>query len=366
MMRDDKKPRILVVDDNERNILLLRTIMEGDGYEVDEALNGLEAIEKITKFSPNLILLDIMMPEMDGFEVLKTLKANEDTRYIPIFLLSARSDIEDKMTGLELGAEDYITKPFNPLEVSARVKSLLEMRRLQSKLRETEKLAALGEMVDGIAHEIRNPLVQAGGLARRLYEHETDKERKGYAVRIIDAIERMELMVKRVDEYKEILVTKIGDGDLNEIIEEACNLIKAKLTDKGRVELKKELAPQIPTLKADKNNLTLAIYNIIENALESIEEESDGEIHITSSYDATLGAATVTVKDNGGGIKESEVKEIFYPFQTTKMTGAGLGLAISQRIITDHGGKIEVLSECGEGSSFTITLPLVAKEVVTP
>jgi DNA-binding response OmpR family regulator len=153
------KPRILIVDDSEANRHLLSTKLESDGYEVEGASNGLECLKKVDTFNPDLILLDVMMPRMNGYEVCKKLKAKEETRYIPVVMLTARTELEDKMMGLELGAEDYMTKPFSLLEVSARVKSLLRMREFQSKLRESEKMAALGEMVDGIAHEVRNPLV---------------------------------------------------------------------------------------------------------------------------------------------------------------------------------------------------------------
>ncbi|MEK7773793.1 MAG: response regulator, partial [Deltaproteobacteria bacterium] len=200
------KPRILVVDDDEQNQVLLSVKLEREGFEVEKASNGAEALDRAGTFKPDLVLMDVMMPVMDGYEALRRLKSREETRYIPVVMLTGKTEIESKVLGFEVGAEDYISKPYSLQEVAARVKSLLRMRALQTKLRETEKMAALGEMVDGIAHEIRNPLMAIGGMARRLYEHVADSQHKNYAQRIIKYVERLERMLLRIDEYKTILV----------------------------------------------------------------------------------------------------------------------------------------------------------------
>ncbi len=140
------KPRILIVDDDEKNSTLLSEKMVRDGYETALAINGIEALEKTTAFHPDLIMLDIMMPKMDGYETLRRLKLSEETKYIPVVLLTGKGEVEDKVMGFDVGAEDYIIKPFSLREVSARVKSLLRMRALQAKLLGTEKMAALGGM----------------------------------------------------------------------------------------------------------------------------------------------------------------------------------------------------------------------------
>lgn len=345
------KPRILIVDDDEKNLTLLSIKMEREGYDVEKASNGLEALEKVTSFKPDLVLMDVMMPKMDGYEALRRIKSKEETRYIPVIMLTGRTEIEDKVMGFEVGAEDYINKPYSLMEVAARVKSLLRMRALQTKLRETEKLASLGEMVDGIAHEVRNPLVTIGGMARRLYEHETDEQHKVYASKIIQAVERLERMLLRIDEYKRVLSTRLEEGDINTVILEAVADIREIIDGKKDVLVKTHLMPDPPPVKLDYNNLKTAIFNILQNSFEAIEDK--GEILVEtlpSSHEEVI----LRIKDTGTGMTEEEIRKIFNPFHTSKMEGAGLGLTITYRIIHDHGGDIEVESEKGKGTTVTI------------
>ena len=131
-----RKIKVLVVDDDERNVELLTAKLGVDGYETDTAYDGLEALKKAESYNPDLILLDIMMPKVDGYEVCRRLKASEKTKYIPVIMLTAKGEVEDKVLGLDVGAEDYISKPCNLAELSARVRSLLHMRMLQTKLAE--------------------------------------------------------------------------------------------------------------------------------------------------------------------------------------------------------------------------------------
>jgi signal transduction histidine kinase len=347
------KPRILVVDDNETSLELLATKLEAEGYEVEKGKNGLEGLEKAEAFHPDLIMLDIMMPRMDGYEVCRRLKAKEETRYIPIVMLTARTELEDKMLGLELGAEDYMTKPYSLLEVSARVKSLLRMRELQKKLRDSEKMAALGEMAGGIAHEVRNPLVTIGGLARRLHEHQADEEHRLYAQKIIEGVERLERMCKRIDEYMGILVSNLEHGDINTVITNALEDMKDHIVKKD-IDVVTRLTDKPVMLNMDPTNLKIAICNIVQNSIDAINGK--GEIRVgTELKDGTL---LVSISDNGCGMEEKDIRKIFHPFHTSKMKGAGLGLTISYRIIHDHGGDIKVASKKGEGTTITISLPI--------
>lgn len=351
------KPRILVVDDNETNLELLATKLEAEGYEVAKAINGVEALEKVDAFHPDLIMLDVMMPRMDGYEVCRRLKAREETRYIPIVMLTARTELEDKMLGLELGAEDYMTKPYSLLEVSARVKSLLRMRELQKKLLDSEKMAALGEMAGGIAHEVRNPLVTIGGLARRLYEHQTSDEDRRYAQTIIDGVERLERMCKRIDEYMGILVSHLEVGDVKDVINNAMEGAGDFIGGKD-IAMVTSLTDEPAIIRMDPTNLKVAICNILQNSVEAI----DGKGEIRVGLEPAGGRMLLTITDNGCGMEEADIRKIFHPFHTSKMTGAGLGLTISYRIIHDHAGDIKVASKKGEGTTVTISLP-AEKEV---
>ena len=346
------KPRILIVDDDEKNAMLLSLKLERDGYEIKTASNGIEALEKVGAFSPDLILMDVMMPKMDGYEALRRLKSTEETRYIPVIMLTGRSETEDKIMGFEVGAEDYIIKPFSLREVSARVKSLLRMRQLQTRLTETEKMAALGEMVDGIAHEIRNPLTAIGGMARRLYDWETEEQHKTYAQKIIKSVERLERMLQRIDEYKRILASTLSPGDINMAITDALKAAK-DITEGKDVEFKASLMPDPPPVNLDYGNFRTALFNILQNSVEAIEKKGEIRVETLPSMDQTI---LIRITDNGVGIKEDDIRKIFNPFQTSKFEGAGMGLTIAYRIIHDHGGDISVESKPGAGTTVTIKL----------
>jgi len=346
------KPRVLVVDDDEQNRTLLAEKLLLDGYDVERASNGAEALAKVDAASPDLILLDVMMPVMDGYEALRRLKSNEATRYIPVIILTGRGEIDDKVQGLEAGAEDYINKPYSLAEVSARVRSLLRMRALQTRLRETEKMAALGEMVDGIAHEVRNPLTAIGGMARRLLEGETAPQRKLYAQNIIKSVERLERMLQRIDEYKRILTTTLSAGDINNVINAAVKEIEEFIEGQEKeIAVKVNLMQEPPQVRMDYKNLKVAVFNILQNSVEAIEKK--GEI-IVESFPAIDQTIAVKITDNGCGINKEEIRKIFSPFQTSKLEGAGLGLTICYRIIQDHGGEITVDSVKGQGTTVTL------------
>lgn len=348
------KPRVLAVDDDEMNLALLTAKLEREGYEVGNARNGLEALKKAKDFHPDLIIMDVMMPQMDGYEALRRLKSSEETRYIPVIMLTGRAEIEDKVMGFEVGAEDYINKPYSLHEVAARVKSLLRVRALQTKLRETEKVAALGEMVDGIAHEIRNPLTAIGGMARRLYEGETDPQHKEYAQWIIRSVERLERIVLRIDEYKRILTSTLTKGDIDKVIFGAVKDAKEFIEGEGKdVTIKTNLMPDPPPINMDYGNLKTAMFNVLQNSTESIESKGEIKIETFPSHDQTM---SIRVTDTGSGISEDEIRKVFNPFQSSKFGSAGLGLTIAYRIIQDHGGEIELESRKGEGTTVTIKL----------
>ncbi|MBZ0218914.1 MAG: response regulator [Candidatus Methylomirabilis sp.] len=348
------KPRVLAVDDDERNLALLSAKLEREGYEIETAGNGLEALKKVNTFHPDLVIMDVMMPQMDGYEALRHLKSREETRYIPVIMLTGRAEVEDKVLGFEVGAEDYINKPYSLQEVAARVKSLLRMRALQTKLRDTEKVAALGEMVDGIAHEIRNPLTAIGGIARRLYEHETDPQHREYAQWIIRSVERLERMLGRIDEYKRILVSTLVKGDINKVAGDAANDIREYIDGLGRkIDVKVRLMPDPPPVSYDYGNMKTALFNVLQNSVEAIEGEGTITVETAPAPDDAI---AIRVTDTGVGMTREEIRKIFNPFQSTKFEGAGLGLTITYRIVQDHGGELDVESEKGTGTAVTIRL----------
>ena len=350
-----KRTRVLVVDDNEQNTELLASKLETDGYETYTAYDGPEALEKVERFTPDLILLDIMMPKMDGYEVCRRLKAGEKTRHIPVIMVTARGEVEDKILGLDTGAEDYICKPCSLAEISARVRSILHTRELQIRLGEMEKLAALGQMVDGIAHEVRNPLMVIGGMARHIKEKVTDEQVHGHINLIIREVERLERMVERIDEYKRSQVSILKKEDINEVIKEIVNEIEEDAASRKEIGIKLSLMQKPPLLLIDKANFKKAVLNILQNSVDAIDKKGRIEILSAPSKD---GYIEIVIKDTGCGINAKELKDVFNPFYTSKMAGAGLGLTIAHKIIQDHKGGVTIESQEGKGTVVSIKLPV--------
>jgi len=170
-------PKILIVDDDKKLILLIRGFLEKEKYNVAEAYSGRMALDVIKEVKPDLIILDIMMPEMDGIEACKKIKADRDTKTIPVIMLTSMSNVRDKVIGLNAGANDYITKPFNPEELIARVKAQLRIKFLEEELLRKEEIEAVVKMGIATAHEINNPLtVIIGNLELLLMKKENLSE----------------------------------------------------------------------------------------------------------------------------------------------------------------------------------------------
>ena len=167
----ENKIKILIVDDNIDTVELLTKRFRAEGYETAAAYDGEEALGNVREYMPDLVVLDIMMPKIDGLEVCRQLKDDETTKHIPILMLSAKSEVPDKVKGLDTGADGYLTKPFDYKELAARVRSLLAQKDANVKQAQKEKLAALDQIVDEVSHEVRNPLVTIGGFTRRILKN---------------------------------------------------------------------------------------------------------------------------------------------------------------------------------------------------
>jgi len=348
-----RRYRLLVVDDNRENVDILSDRLGSMGYDVEAAYDGLEALSKLEGELPDAVVLDIIMPKMDGFEVLSRMKADPEKETIPVILLTSRNETPDKVKGLDTGADDYVTKPFNPKELAARIKALIRRRTDQQKRAAEEKLEALGIMADGVAHEVRNPMVTIGGFARRLVkELEEGSVAESYAKSIVEETARLEKMVNAIVDLKALMLPPGGSVNLREIVEESTAAFKGEL-EARRIKLLLGVGEEI-TVKGSRENLTLVFMALIENAYEAIR--SDGEIRI-STAEEDAGEVTVLVEDTGRGIPKDELNHILSPFFTSKMSGAGIGLTMVHRIVKNHGGELSITSAVGEGTTVRVTLP---------
>jgi signal transduction histidine kinase len=347
-------PKILVVDDNPDNVELLAKRLKSLGYRTCEAYDGEEALAQVVREEPDLIILDVMMPKLDGFEVCRRLKTGGRTRLIPVIMLTAKREMPDKIKGLDTGADDYVTKPFNPQELTARVRSLLSLRTIQDKRLTEEKLGALGQMAEGVAHEVRNPMVTIGGFARRIRDRlPPDDPLRVYAGHIIKEVERLETMVEEIVRFKALMISPYEPVNLGEVADSVLEQREAEL-EKASVIVVREYDPDLPAIQGDRDNLSMALDKVIENAVEAMERGGTLTVRLARAN----ARVRVEVADTGRGLARSDIANVFDPFYTSKMTGAGMGLTMVYRIVTRHGGEVDISSELGEGTTVLLQLPL--------
>lgn len=401
-----EKEDILLVDDNVENLRVLSDFLKPEDYRIRIAKDGIQALNVIKKKHPKLVLLDIQMPKMGGYETCRRLKEDNKTADIPIIFVSALSATFDKVKAFEAGAVDYIEKPFHMEEVIARVNMHLTVRRQKEQLKEalrkvnttqnqliqSEKMVSLGVLSAGVAHEINNPInfVSAGAAGVELdlidlmkvldfYDNIDLKEK--YPAKIARDLEALKKKVDYQYIRDNIMVTikdiKMGadrtadivknlkhfsrmDNDVKfevDILEEIRSNVKilGRLTKK-EIDFQYDFEEDIPLVIGFPGQLNQLFMNLIMNAEQAIDRKGFIKIGVKN----VEGGIEISISDNGCGIPKEMGAQIFEPFVTSKEVGegTGLGLSISFGIIKNHNGKINYTSKVGKGTVFTIYIPL--------
>lgn len=365
---------ILIVDDTPNNLRLLSETLSEQGYEVQCAISGKLALMAVKNAPPDLILLDIKMPEMDGYEVCSALKSQPDTAEIPVIFLSSLDDVIDKVKAFQVGGIDYITKPFQVEEVLARVANQLIICRLQQQLQsqnlQLQQLnqelqrsnQELEEFAYVVSHDLQQPLQSITGFAELLlgmkstidFEQEADE----YVLPILDEGIRMQELIKNLLDYSrvgtkkrdfqpidcQVILTKTL-ANLNQTIEENNAII---------------VSDTLPVVMGDRIQLTQLFQNLIENGIKYHRPNVQPKITITAKR--TLQDWIFAIHDNGIGIDSQNFDRIFQIFlrlhSPQQYPGTGIGLAICKKIVERHGGKVWLESELGMGTTFYFTIPL--------
>ncbi len=350
------KEKILIVDDTVDIVELLRKRFRAEGYETEEAYDGEEALVKVAENPPDLLILDVMMPKLDGISVCRQLRNDPATRHLPILMLTAKSEVADKVEGLDTGADDYITKPFDYKELAARVRSLLNKKNASVEMAKKEKSEALDQMVDEVSHEVRNPLVAIGGFARRVVKNMADDDPNRPAMEIIlQNVATLERMVTELLQLKGASLAFQQPLDLHQLIKETIALFTEKIHT-HEVMINLDLMENPPPIAVDRENFSRALFNIIENGMEAMTEPPQ---HLTvKTRVSNNDFLEIRITDSGCGISHEKIKSIYDPFFTSKTHGPGLGLTFALRTVQNHNGMIAVESKKGQGSTFIIRLPI--------
>lgn len=399
---------VLVVDDNPNNRSVLQRHIQTQGHRVTLASNGREALEMMEARAFDLILLDLMMPELDGFEVLQRMKASSTLNTTPVIMISALEETSSVVRCIQMGAEDYLAKPFDPVLLTARIhaslekkllrdkerlktaeleQAIAELRRTQDQLIVQEKLASLGALTAGIAHEIRNPLNFVTNFASLSLEalvqlKEALTDGNGAQQEAPEVIEQLQQNLQKIEEHGKradrivramLMHSRAGSGqmervDINTILNDSVNLAYHGLRarDPGfNVQIETDLDPALQPVLAMPQNLSRVFINIVNNACYAAHERQTEEgkqftprVMVRSQDKGS--AAEVRIRDNGTGIPAEARSKIFNPFFTTKPAGigTGLGLSISYDIVVrEHKGELLVESQPDEFTEFTIILP---------
>jgi len=235
------------------------------------------------------------------------------------------------------------------------IKDVTDRVKLQKQLREVEQLTGIGQMAANVAHEIRNPLLAVGGFARRLHEDmDPDDPRREYTEIILEEVTRLEQILREQLTLERHLVPVLAPVDINQILRDVRKLLSHGILS-SQIRLVGELADGLPMTMGDANQLKQAFLNIINNAIQSMPDGGT----ITVSTQQRGQTIVVRIEDTGPGIPGDVMSKLFVPFFTTRKAGSGLGLAVTKRIIDNHGGDIEVMSEVGKGTIFDVSLPIV-------
>ncbi len=367
--------KILVVDDDRLNLRILAGILRGEGYQLTEGDSGERALELYAEFSPDLVLLDVMMPGIDGFETCRRLKKIYGTKCAPVIFITAKSESDDVVEGLGAGGVDYLPKPFKPKEVLARIRSHLQNQALveQQKLLNqqlSDANAAKNKFLGMAAHDLRNPLASIRGLTEFLRDGALgplNQDQKDIVATIHDASQSM---LDLVNELLDVATIEAGELKLHLEAQDLAALIGKSVVLTNMEAAKKttvvNFAPAAsgPMLVLDAAKMRQVVDNLLSNAVKYSPPGST--ITVTLATDPTRGICSFGVQDQGPGIPEGERDKLFKDFSrlSVKPTGGekstGLGLAICRKIVEAHRGTIAAENLPTRGCEFRVVLPASA------
>ncbi len=373
---EKKDELILIVDDTKENLQVLGNILRDNKYKIALASNGAEALTLVSKRLPDLILLDVMMPDMDGFEVCRRLKADDRTKDLPVIFLTAKIETEDIVKGFRLGGIDYITKPFKQEELLVRVRNHVELKKSRDIiLKQNEWLEALNKEKNNFlsiaAHDLKNPITAIKGFSKIIEDENSSlgqEELIDFAKEIRVTSESMFQIVVDLLDINAIEEGKINltsdTFDIDELIRSKVDTYRLRAAEKS-INIRFKEQSEGFEVYGDINKTGQVLENLISNALKfspfnrniwvlsnKIKEKDGREL------------ISIEVKDEGPGLTEDDLKKLFGKFAklsarpTNEESSTGLGLSIVKKLVEAMGGTIRCESVFGQGASFIFTIPL--------
>lgn len=363
--------KILIVDDVMSNVLLLKVLLTNEKFAIATASNGRQALEQVEKENPDLVLLDVMMPDMSGFEVAQHLKSNPNTADIPIIFLTALNSTADIVKGFQVGANDFISKPFNKEELIIRVThqiSLVAAKRLiLSKTEELQRtIAGRDKLYSVITHDLRSPMGSIKMVLNMLILNLPSEKIGAEMYELLTmANQTTEDVFSLLDNLLKWTKSQIGklnvvyqDVDLVEVTDGVIEIFSMVASlKKIRIH---EMKPEKMMVNADIDMLKTVVRNLLSNAIKFSKENSE----VLVKMEEVDGMAVVSVQDYGCGISEEGQKKLlhtdthFSTFGTNNEEGSGLGLLLCKDFVVKNGGKLWFTSKEGEGSIFSFSIPV--------
>jgi signal transduction histidine kinase len=385
----DIKAKVVIIDD-DRNILdVTSLILSMNGYQVFTATTARDGMEIIAVQAPELALLDYMMPEMDGLSALREIRSRFPATYVVMFTGKGSEEVAVEL--MKNGASEYLLKPFNSRDLSERLENVLRIREIelhnkalqkeherllqeiekwnqelqkrvrektealqkaQSEIAQSEKLATLGYLSAGMAHEIRNPLNSISLFIQLMGQNTLDPEQLDYLGKILKEIDRIDSIVRKLLDASRRTRTISNNVQIDQVIDSALDVFLPQI-ETGKIKVERNYHGVPPPIKADPGELEQIFTNLFLNALDEMPNGGRLEIEIT----AENGRVMVMVGDSGKGITVDDLPNIFDPFFTTKIRGTGLGLPVVQHIARIYEGNIMVERTSSEGTVFRLEFP---------
>ncbi len=367
---DAPPPLILAVDDQPENLWILEADLQEAGYRVELAESGRIALEKIAAAPPDLLLLDISMPGMDGLTICRMLRRDRATRELPVIMVTGRDSAEDVVSGLDAGANDYITKPIEVEILMARIRTQLRLKELQDELHRTieelERLQQLrADFVAMVTHDLKTPLTSImGGSSMLLGEALGACPSPEFRSELARIYENGHKLTRLINDF--LTFSRIEAGKFEILLEPVdlnLAILQARMTLKRQAELRGiavdyESREGLPPVQGDANQIDRALCNVLSNAIKFSPEGERVQVRLKQEKDRLV----VEIEDRGPGIARELLPRLFERYFRARaprtVEGTGLGLSIVKSVVEAHGGTVEVHTVPGKGSCFSLSFPV--------